>query len=452
MTLFDLRKKHPEFVYERFLIREEENKIQVKFHFTLRPNITFYPRLEFPKPSKKLESQKLNVFIFHIGLIEILSYWKAACPQVITIKAGFLTEEQIKWWKKLLVNGMGEFFYKNQIDFTSDDFVRFNVKSNNRYDKFTDTRLDRSLVMVGGGRDSVVSLEILKEAGEKMASMMLEPSIAARESGRVAAVSKSAIVTRTLDPTLLKLNSEGYLNGHTPFSAVLAFVGVASAMLHNFRRVVASNEASSNEVNTHYLGHEINHQYSKTYHFEATFRDYMQKFLSPHLEYYSLARPLYELQLSKIFSHYPQYFLKVKSCNVNQKDNSWCCQCPKCLFIYASLYPFLENDKVTEMFGEDLYQNASLYDVAEQLILDSREKPFECVGTKEESLTAFYLSLKKAKQKNRKLPILLQLIQEKIIAKEQNLDDRAQKITSHWNNEHFIPKHIAEILYQKVEL
>ncbi len=54
----------------------------------------------------------------------------------------------------------------------------------------------------------------------------------------------------------------------------------------------------------------------------------------------------------------------------------------------------------------------------QQLIGKRGFKPFECVGTKKESLIAFYLSYKKwinANRERTKLPFLLKYFKEKIL-------------------------------------
>lgn len=450
MTVSQLRKKHQEFVYERFWVEKKSTKINLTFHFTLKPNDSFYPRLSFPAPKAPINEQSLAVFAFHVGLVEMLSYWKAACPAVITIKAGYLETEQLVWWRQLLIHGLGEFFYQNKIDFRDSTFVNLKVASSHTFPPYTKSLKDRSLVLIGGGKDSLVSLETLKKAHHKTAALLINPTPAAKEISQIAGLSSPITISRTLDPHLLELNKNGYLNGHTPFSALLAFIGCLAAVLYNYRNVVVSNEDSANEGNGLYLGHEINHQYSKTYQFERKVRAYIQKFVSPHLNYYSLVRPLYELQISKLVARsFPQYLPAIKSCNRLQKENKWCCQCPKCLFVYASLYPFLGN-KLTTIFGADLYANVSLYPLAEKLVVKDKEKPFECVGTKEETIVAFYLGIKRARKEGQTLPPLLARIQDQLLAKEKRLEEVTKKVLLHWNNHHFLPKTIAKSLSAKI--
>jgi hypothetical protein len=93
------------------------------------------------------------------------------------------------------------------------------------------------------------------------------------------------IIEREIDPLLLKVNAKGYLNGHTPFSAMLAFYTVLAAHLTQTRDIALSNESSANEATI--VGTEINHQYSKSLEFERDFQDYVAHFMNDCAHYYS---------------------------------------------------------------------------------------------------------------------------------------------------------------------
>jgi len=189
-------------------------------------------------------------------------------------------------------------------------------------------------------------------------------------------------VERVLDKELLKLNDKRFPNGHTPFTALLSFTSILGAILFGFGTVAFSNERSSEEENVSYLGKRINHQYSKTLDFENKFRDYNQRYLS-NINYFSFLRPLYDIQIVKIFSNFDKYFPVIRSCNVGQKTNSWCGKCPKCLSTFILLNPFLKEKNIS-IFGKDLLKDESLKPLLNSLISEIEVKPFECVGTREE--------------------------------------------------------------------
>lgn len=430
--------------------------MQFGFDFEVPPQIKFNPKVVVKNVDQQrissLGKEVLNSLAFGLGLMEIPSYWKATCSPEVIIRAGLLSPEQILWWRDLLLQGLGQFFYTNQIDFTGEKFVNFRVEAPSPAptQRFTGDLDQRALVLIGGGKDSAVSAEWLKRGGRKMMGWALNPTPAALETARVGQYVKLLTVERAIDKTLLRLNEEGYLNGHTPFSAYLAFLSSTSAILANCAEVVASNERSADEGNLDYLGEEINHQYSKSYQFEKGFREYLEKYLAAKVNYFSFLRPLYELQVARLFSRLPQYFPVIRSCNRGQKNNTWCQQCPKCLFVFTILYPFVEEKVLTStIFAENLFAKEQLGQMALELLGQRRAKPFECVGTVEETLVAFYLCLKKARQKDSLLPPVLRLVEKKVLAQEKGMEMRARVLLGSWNEKNFLPRDLADLLLKE---
>lgn len=386
MDFNQLRQKHKEFIYEGFQILPQDGNLKVIFDFTLSPDIKFNPIVIFPNIPKN--QKDLQNLAFNLGMVELLSYWKAACSPKIIIKAGYLNEEQIKFWKKLLMKGFGEFFYNNKIDFTQKDLVEFKVESQQKFNSYDGQLKDRDLVLVGGGKDSAVTLETISQKGREFNCLLLNPTDAAIKMTEVAEVKNPIIIKRTIDPKLLELNKTGYLNGHTPFSAYLAFLSVFAGSLYDYKNLVVSNEASSDEGNIVWLGQEINHQYSKSSEFEKDFRDYSSKYLATSANYYSFLRSFGELEISELFSKMEKYHKIFRSCNRGSKEGIWCGKCPKCVSTYLLLYPFLK-EKTTEIFGKDIAKNSNFITIVKGLLRENNEaKPFECVATVDEISTA----------------------------------------------------------------
>lgn len=460
-----LRKKHPRFTYESFALEHLDDALRIRFRFILDPDMLFEPETTIESVDgsrvELLSPGVLEHLAFHLGLMEMMSYWKAACSPEIIVKAGFLDPQQVAWWIDLVLYGMREFFYMNQIDFKGPDFLQISVTDQGgvpltvlradpvrRYDG--PLPQDRSLVLVSGGKDSAFTLQFLREAGQGFTCLLLNPTRAALAIADEVGCEKPIIVRRTLDPRLLALNEAGYLNGHTPFSALLAFLGVTCAVLFNYGRVVTSNERSTDEGNVQFLGSEVNHQYSKTFRFEGRFRDYAKTYLAKNVDYFSLLRPLYELQITRLFTGYPQYFDLFKSCNRNLRENSWCRRCAKCLFVFTGLYPFLTAEEMTRIFGEDLFERDDAIPLIQELTGLSRHKPFECVGTVKETLAALYLCLQQAKARRDPLPPVLQYVEAHLLPKYPDLSGLAQEILSGWSDTHYLPQEYARLLKVKV--
>jgi len=426
-----LRKKYPKFIYNSFNYKMIKNDLKIVFSFIIEPNINFKPEIIIKNVDKKKLAQMgdrvLNNLVFHLGLIEIPSYWKATCSPEIIIKAGSLDKKQINWWKNLIINGMGQFFYENKIDWRPKNFLTIKSKDEKKHKIFNKKLKNRYLVPFAGGRDSIVTLESLKKQKKEIALFMVNPTERILKTVKVSGIKKQIIVKRIIDKKLLELNKKGYLNGHTPFTALLSFLSVLCAILFDYKNIVFSNEKSADEGNLKYLGKMINHQWAKSSEFERTFKKYCKKYLVKNINYFSYLRKYGELEISKIITKYPKYFPVFSSCNASMRivksayakssgETKWCGNCPKCLFVYATLYPFLEKKDLLNIFGKDIFQNKALLPIMYDLIGQAcppklgerrrrKPKPFECVGTKKESQMAFKLSLQKALRQAQGKPI-----------------------------------------------
>lgn len=398
-----LRKSYKQFIYKGFNSQITKDFVRVSYDFSIDEKIIFAPEFKIPitpllvnfSEDEFIESDIIRNLLFNIGLIELISYWKAACPKEILIMPYKLTDEQIDWWKHLYFNGLGEFFYTNNIQENINDFVNIKCDENapilKPYSYTTDNTI---IVPVGGGKDSVVSLELIKTQYQ-IVPFIINPSKTTLACTEVAGFTNDSIlsVLRTIHPTLLELNSKGFLNGHTPFSALLAFYSLLIAYLSGHKYIALSNESSANEPTV--VGTNINHQYSKSFEFEDNFRQYASKYISPDMSYFSFLRPLNELQIAQQFAKFTNYHSVFRSCNAGSKENIWCCNCPKCLFAYIILSPFISSDKLKVIFGEDLFDKKSLLFIFKQLCGIEDVKPFECVGTISEVNAALHATISK---------------------------------------------------------
>lgn len=403
----ELRNKYDTFIYDSYEIEELENTTKITYNFIV-PSLTQYkPTLEVKK--FKIDSFTKNL-IFHIGLVELVSYWKATCSKNVIIKAGYINKEQIEFFKKLYFYGLGELFYTNGITPNYDDFINIKCDLKEQNIEIPNYVGNGNLIPIGGGKDSNVTLEIMKSDFEDNLCFIINPKQVTLSCAQTAGYSNEKIVTvkRTIDKNLIELNKQGFINGHTPFSALVAFLSYFNAYITGKKYILLSNESSANESNVD--GTKINHQYSKTYEFECDFNEYTKKYFKIDIKYFSLLRPLSEYQIAMLFSNYEKYHEIFKSCNVGSKKEPWhwCCSCPKCLFVYIILSPFLYKEKLIRIFGEDLFEKEDLLDIFIELTGYGKTKPFECVGTYEEVRYAITKTISKLD----KQPYLLKYYKE----------------------------------------
>ncbi len=443
----ELREKYPEFEFKGFLKYEEDCGYVFDFYYKVGDRYEFCPTWKV-KLNDHFRSfthfPDITNVLLNLGMVEMISYWKAFCSPVIKTSAIKLTDEQKAWWKKLFCHGLAEFFHVNNIPQPGAELLRF--KSTRKASCFTDPAPllsdkdgnDSVLVPVGGGKDSVVSLEMVKAMGKKPVPFVVNPRKATDQVIQAAGFEPHQCITieRQIDPLLLELNKKGYLNGHTPFSALLAFATVFVAQRTKITEIALSNESSANEATI--PGTTINHQYSKSYEFENDIRTYVDKYIDKNINYFSLLRPLNELQIAERFSQHKKFHRVFRSCNAGSKEDIWCCNCSKCLFTFIVLAPFLSSERLVQIFGRDLFANEVLNHTLDALCGISPEKPFECVGTIDEVNVALCEVIRQYESAAMSLPPLLMRY------KNSTQYDRFKNKSMHGNlNEfnaaHFLP-------------
>lgn len=399
-TKYDsFRQTFPEFVYESYQYDVQPDGLHIVFTFCIGDNITFTPTAVIPnRPFLQFDQPKqvLDSLVFNIGMIELISYWKCICPPTVVVRCGTLTPKQKAFWKKIYFNGLGEFFYINGITANIDDFLEILCTQECEEParvEFPTLSSTNTLVPIGGGKDSVVTLELLQQQSTRPIPLIMNPRGATIGCIEAAGYSMDdvLVIKRTIHPRLLQLNAEGYLNGHTPFSAMLAFYTLLAGHLCGIPNVALSNESSANESTV--VGTNVNHQYSKSLEFENDFREYVHDNLSSQFNYYSYLRPLSELQIAMLFSQNTKYFDVFRSCNVGSKQDIWCGHCPKCLFAYIILSPFIEPRRLDEIFGKNMLDDINLQQYFDELTGVAETKPFECVGTISEVHSALSLTI-----------------------------------------------------------
>lgn len=409
----DLRTKYPYFCYRSYEVSDHSDYLELNYRFEIEGLAVFTPTTRVYRLPGWFDvdpaSPLLRWIAFNIGMVELVSYWKATCSPRVIVEAGSLDSFQRDWWKKLYFYGLGEFFYRNGIkDINMDDFMELRSTCEDPPPHLqAEFPTGGNMIPVGGGKDSIVTLELLQEYKEQNTCLIINPRKASLGSAHKAGYPDDKIlkVKREIDANLLDLNRRGFLNGHTPFSAVVAFISLLGAALLRKKYIVLSNESSANEASV--MGTFVNHQYSKSLEFELDFNEYIRRYLDWDIHYFSLLRPLNELQIARAFARCKEYHHIFRSCNVGSKTDDWCGRCSKCLFVYITLAPYLDETAVIDIFGRNLLDDMSLKPELEGLIGVSPEKPFECVGTRDEVNYALQLLVEKYLKTGSRLPALL---------------------------------------------
>ncbi len=306
---------------------------------------------------------------------------------------------------ELYLHGLGEFAYQNKLDLRGR--IRFPAsgvkpvapdqgRAGNKIKMFRGTNCElprRSLVPIGGGKDSLVSIELLKSIDEPATAVWIG------NSGLIEACATHTglpmlNISRQIAPLLFDYNRQGALNGHIPVTAINSAILVVTAVLYGYDAIVFSNERSASSATLEYDGQAINHQWSKGWTFESHFAALLNSSVCADLAYYSLLRPLSELAVASRFARVNDYDAVFSSCNRNfrllgpRPADRWCGQCPKCHFVFLALAPFMPKPRLLRIFGRNLLDDAAQIPGFDALLEFQNHKPFECVGEGRESRAA----------------------------------------------------------------
>jgi hypothetical protein len=356
--------------------------------------LRFTETITLPVPAGPPSPQTLDAVHRVLDLLHVVagvSYYKTAAPPRIEAPTP-VPAEAAALFTAVYTKGLAEYAYRNDLRYVLDLVVDAPLPT--AVAPVLDNGDGRPLSAVGGGKDSIVTLEVLRRAGLDPVPFSVNPNPvivnvnAASELPALAA-------RRKLDPALFARNNAGGLNGHIPVTAINSLIAVATAVLHGLGPVVMSNERSASDPNLIWNGHEVNHQWSKGVEAEELLRAAVTAHAGVTEPYFSLLRSLSELHIAKLFAGFTAYDDVVTSCNaafkLHDPSARWCGHCPKCRFVFLAMAPFMDRGRIARIFGRDLLAEPEQVPGYLEILGIDAHKPFECVGEVEESLVALRL-------------------------------------------------------------
>lgn len=353
-------------------------------------------RIRFPAAPELLPAQQaaFDAALRLLHLVAGVSYYKAGVPPRIEVASGPLDDETADLLDALYLHGLAEFAYRNGLDLRGR--IAFPRAGTARPVDAPKLELpQRTLVPIGGGKDSLVAVEAIKAIGGAATAVWVgnSPLIAACAERTGLPLLN---IQRELAPGLFELNRLGAWNGHIPVTAVNSAILALAAMLYGYDSIAFANERSASVATLEYDGQQVNHQWSKGAAFEAMLGDWLHTHVAADLDYCSLLRPYSELAITRAFAKLTPYFEVFSSCNRNFKllgpkpADRWCGQCPKCHFVFLALAPFLPKPRLLSIFGRNLLDDESQAAGFDALLEYQDHKPFECVGEGAEARAAMF--------------------------------------------------------------
>ncbi|WP_159678325.1 UDP-N-acetyl-alpha-D-muramoyl-L-alanyl-L-glutamate epimerase [Luteimonas sp. 9C] len=326
-----------------------------------------------------------------LHLIAGVSYYKAAVPTEIRIEDYAIDAGTAALIEDVYVHGLGEFAYRNGLDLHGT--IRFPHGASADQDAPALGLRTHALVAIGGGKDSLVSIEALRALDVAQTVSWIGGSQLIRVCAERTGL-PTLNIGRSIAPELFEYNRQGAWNGHIPVTAINSAILVLAAVLHGVDQVVFSNERSASYGSLIPGTGEVNHQWSKGWAFEKAFGEHVQTRVAADLQYYSLLRPLSELAVARQFAKTDRYDAHFSSCNRNfhllgeRPVNRWCGICPKCHFVFLALAPFMPKPRLVAIFGRNLLDDPAQVPGFDALLEYQDHKPFECVGEGRESRAA----------------------------------------------------------------
>ncbi|PPJ43469.1 MULTISPECIES: UDP-N-acetyl-alpha-D-muramoyl-L-alanyl-L-glutamate epimerase [unclassified Pseudoxanthomonas] len=391
MTTFD-KSSIRTFRFVRCSFDAETGVARLVYAFDDGPELTetvTVPGAPFVLDATRAQAVEQAVRLLH--LITGVSYYKAAVPNEIRIDGYAIDAATAVLMEQVYVHGLGEFAYRNGLSLHGR--VRFPVGAQAPSAAPSAGLREHALVAIGGGKDSLVSIEALRGAGIAQTVTWIGGSqLIAACAARTGLPTLN--IGRALAPELFEYNRQGAWNGHIPVTAINSAIMVLAALLHGVDQVVFSNERSASYGSMIPGTGEVNHQWSKGWAFESAFGAHVQSHVAADLQYYSLLRPLSELAVARQFARTDHYDAHFSSCNRNfhllgeRPTNRWCGVCPKCHFVFLALAPFMPKPRLVGIFGRNLLDDANQTGGFDALLEYQDHKPFECVGEGQESRAA----------------------------------------------------------------
>ncbi|MGY0650556.1 UDP-N-acetyl-alpha-D-muramoyl-L-alanyl-L-glutamate epimerase [Luteimonas sp. A537] len=354
------------------------------------------PGAPFRLEGARMEAVTQALRLLH--LVAGVSYYKAAVPEDIRIDGYAIDDDTAMLLEEIYLQGLGEFAYRNGLDLHGR--IRFprraadEARSADGEAGAPALELRRhALVAIGGGKDSLVSIEALRAAGIDQTVSWVGGSQLIRACAERTGLA-TLNIQRQLATELFEYNRQGAYNGHIPVTAINSAILALAAVVLGVDQVVFSNERSASYGSLIEGAGEVNHQWSKGWTFEQAFAGHLKRHVAADLGYYSLLRPLSELAVARQFARSDRYDAWFSSCNRNfhllgeRPTSRWCGVCPKCHFVFLALAPFMPKPRLVGILGRNLLDDPAQIAGYDALMEFHDHKPFECVGEARESRAA----------------------------------------------------------------
>ena len=178
------------FAFKGYKLNKEDATAVYNYELEHKGEVfSFAEKISFDKARadfSRAPEQTLSSALQTLSLILGISYYKLFCPKEIRLDGFSLSPEQAKFWNAVYTKGLGEFFYRNKIDFRG--LINFPSSEGKNITPQKMAKTGKSLVLWGGGKDSIVTAELFKKAGKNFALFSLNDYVVQRETAKIAGI------------------------------------------------------------------------------------------------------------------------------------------------------------------------------------------------------------------------------------------------------------------------
>ncbi|MBR2709116.1 hypothetical protein IKE98_02175 [Candidatus Saccharibacteria bacterium] len=362
------------------------------FRYKGKDDQIFTETIEFTSSAIEYDQKVLDDALFFAFIVIGTSYYKAAPTTSVNLDAN-LTKKQKTFFDQIYQEGLSQFAFENNL--TRENLAHFiNSEKENPTPKTTNNT-DKTLILLSGGKDSLLSAEIIRSEGKPyeiayISSQQNYPEI-------IDSFKTPLIIKRHLDKENLEKVSG--LNGHVPVTLINEAIAIIEAILTGCSRIELGIGKEGLEPHAFIGDLPVNHQWSKTYDAQTQLKDYLRTYIANNIEIGSVLENYTELEIAKLFAEkcWNKYGQQFSSCNIanykldaNNRELKWCGHCAKCANSYLLFAPFVEFEKQKALFGRDLFSDPEMARIFKGLLgIDGVMKPFECIASIEELRWAY---------------------------------------------------------------
>lgn len=364
----------------------------------------WYQDLNLINLEKKFGKEAMENIYFHIAAFDLNKICSLK-PDYLDFGpfAQFVTKEFSKLWQELFKNIWAQWRYENGLPEYSGPVIKVSSSTKPLIIDRT-TKFRKFLLPCGGGKDSLLSLRLMKVSGLDYETASYSDSIyGAHEKQhllieRLIKSHSSEILNNRIwifddfmdSPVLLlndKIDIKTLAAGETPFSV---FALIPLALAKGFTDLAYGHERSANKGNMIWelTGEDVNHQWGKSKYAEASLSSYVKKNLVDRLNYFSLLGFMHDAAIFNLLSTDLANICFTHSCNI---EKPWCKRCPKCAYVWLNYAAYLPEDILKKTIEGNLFDTPENLLWFSQMLGLEEHTPFECIGQVEEARLAFTL-------------------------------------------------------------